>query len=65
MLRLITLLVAPAVIAAAIAGVALGGSQGAGSHRNATAGDHNLKVAIDDGYSFELKTCSARRASRT
>ena len=65
MLRLFTLLAAPAVIAAAIAGVALGGSQSdLAATRNATAGYHNLQVAVADGYSVELpdvfgETCIA------
>jgi hypothetical protein len=54
-LRLILFLVLPAVVAAAVAGVALGGSQNdLAATRNATAAYHDLQVAKDAGYTFEL-----------
>ncbi len=55
MLRLILFLVAPLAIAAAVAGVALGGSQSSlASVRDSTAAYHDLQAAIDGGYSIEL-----------
>jgi hypothetical protein len=55
MLRLILFLVAPLAIAAAVTGVALGGSQSSLTPvRDATDEYHDLQIAIDNGYDFEL-----------